>query len=422
LSKHRRSGDGAVVVQLGRTAALGLFVRAFASKAGGEPTLRGSDTKILHTKESVNIKDISNLKNLVTAYEFIKSNPGNMTPGVTPVTLDGISLDYLKRIQAELRAGTFKFSPARRIQIPKPGKSSTRPLTIAAPREKVVQKALQLMLEPLFEDTFLDYSHGFRPSRGTRTAIQFMEAKFQSSRYIIEADFSQAFPSIPHNKLLELLNERIKCDKTLALICSGLKAGFVELGKLYESSILGTPQGSILSPLLCNIYLHKLDQFMERIMKEYNKGVRRKRSKEYMKIQNKLKYWRKMGFDSLRQSEFRKLQKDLLSIPSILRNKAYTRVVYVRYADDFIIGVEGSFSLAKEILMKINSFVEKELSLHFNPDKTGIVKFSEKPINFLGYRLMAPDMKGIMKPIENIKIEGKIISRRKKLRVRVYVD
>lgn len=289
------SGDGGIVVprsiEVGRVLAPNQSVRNLTSKAGGNYSLiRGSDLKEIHSKNTVNIKSISNLKNLVAAYELIKSNPGNMTRGVSKDTLDGISLDYLKRIQSELRAGTFKFGPARRVHIPKPGKSTTRPLTIASPREKIVQKAMQLVMEPVYENTFLDSSHGFRPNRGSRTIVRHIDAKFQSSKYIIEADFSQAFPSIPHDKLLNLLKERISCEKTLALVKSGLNAGFVELGKLHETSDLGTPQGSILSPLLSNIFLHQLDEFMEVIATKYKVGTRRKLTKEYMALQNKLKY------------------------------------------------------------------------------------------------------------------------------------
>lgn len=213
-----------------------------------------------------------------------------MTPGIDSETLDGIDLRYFKNIQEKLKAGKFKFSPARRIQIPKPGKSETRPLSIASPREKLVQKAMQQILEPVYENIFLDSSHGFRPNRGTRTAMADLESNFQSARYIIEADFSKAFPSIPHSRLMEILREEIKCDKTLSLIKSGLEAGFAENGVVHETSNVGTPQGSVLSPLLCNIYLHKLDMFMDELAEEFNVGRKRSKSKEYMSISNKVRY------------------------------------------------------------------------------------------------------------------------------------
>jgi len=282
-------------------AALDLGIRTFSSKAvRSNSEIRGSDEnklyplidkkKLERVEELVNIKMISNIKNLVTAYELIKSNPGNMTPGVDPATLDGVSMEYLRRVQTELKAGKFEFGAARRVQIPKPGKNETRPLTIASPREKIVQKAIQLVLEPLFEPMFLECSHGFRPNKGTRTAVQYLESRFQSAHFIIEADFSQAFPSIPHVKLMNILKKYIKCDKTLKLILSGLKAGYVEFGTLHEASVTGTPQGSILSPLLCNVYLHLLDEYIEVLREKYAVGTKKKLTKEYMSLQNKAKY------------------------------------------------------------------------------------------------------------------------------------
>lgn len=259
------------------------------SKAGSD-VLRGSDMENTLNSNEVNIKTISKYKNIIAAYELIKSNPGNMTEGNNKETLDGISQLYLKKIQQEIKAGTYEFSSARRIQIPKPGKEETRPLTIASPREKVVQKAILLILERLYEDKFLPTSHGFRPNRGTHTAMNQLEANFQSVRFVIEADFSKAFDSIQHKALLGVLNNDIKCEKTLKLIKSGLKAGYVEFGQLHDNLQMGTPQGSILSPLLCNIFLHQLDVYMEQLKEEYQRGIKRKRSVENTKIQNQAKY------------------------------------------------------------------------------------------------------------------------------------
>lgn len=286
-------GDGVVVVghskNVLRTTVSNLQVRTLSSKAGSN-AIRGSDDKNTLGSNEVNMKAISNLKNLVAAYELIKSNPGNMTKGADEVTLDGIDLNYFKKVQSELKAGRYEFSPARRIQIPKPGKTETRPLTIASPREKIVQKAILLVLERLYEKKFLDTSHGFRSARGTHTAMKQLEANFQSVRYIIEADFSKAFDSIQHEALIGIIKKEIKCEKTLSLIRSGLKAGYFELGELHNNLSVGRPQGSILSPLLCNIFLHKLDEYIEELKLEYHKGSKRQRAPENMRLQNRAKY------------------------------------------------------------------------------------------------------------------------------------
>lgn len=362
------------------------------------------------------------MKNLVTAYEFIKSKPGNMTPGTSPETLDGTSLRTLQNIQVKLKAGKYKFPPARRIQIPKPGKQETRPLTIASPRDKITQKAMHLVIEPLMEETFLDCSHGFRPGKGTKTALQYVDAKFQSCHYIIEADFSKAFDSIQHDKLMEIIQKKVSCPKTLSLIRSALKAGYVELGKIHDNLSVGTPQGSILSPLLCNIYLHELDKYMETIKNEFNVGKKRAKSKQYEAISNAVKYMRKKNQNVTEPAKYEALLKKLISIPSLRHDDSYVRVQYVRYADDFIIGVEGSHEVAKAILNKVEIWIKKELKLQLNPEKTGLVNYSASPVKFLGYSLMAPDLKGALKPLESIKVEGRTITRRKKTRIRIYMD
>lgn len=146
------------------------------------------------------------------------------------------------------------------------------------------------MLERYYEKKFLETSHGFRPNRGTHTGIKYLEAQFQSAHYIIEADFSKAFDTIHHRTLMKILKEDIPCAKTLKLVNQSLKAGYIEFGELHNNLSIGTPQGSILSPLLCNIYLHKLDEYIEELKREYNVGTSRKRAVENMRLQNKIRY------------------------------------------------------------------------------------------------------------------------------------
>lgn len=269
-------------------------MRRFVTKAGQKNLARrGSVTKEIPGKitTEMSIEAIANLMNLVVAYELIKSKPGNMTPGVDSQTLDGMDLETLRRVQRILRAGKYAFPPARRIEIPKPGKpGQTRPLTIASPRDKIVQKAILNVMEPHYDPQFLDSSHGFRPGKGTHTAMLYVDAKFQSSHYIIEADFSKAFDSICHSKLMVILARQIKDEKLLKLIRSGLKAGWMDkFGKINETLGMGTPQGSILSPLLCNIFLNELDVFMEALKEKYRTGAKPKNNKIHESLTNKIR-------------------------------------------------------------------------------------------------------------------------------------
>lgn len=269
-------------------------MRRFTTKAGqNNLARRGSVAKEVPGKNEVKmtIKSIANLENLVVAYELIKSKPGNMTPGVDSKTLDGLDLATLHRVQRILRAGKYEFPPARRIEIPKPGKpGQTRPLTIASPRDKIVQKAILNVMEPHYDPQFLDSSHGFRPGRGTHTAMLYVDAKFQSSHYIIEADFSKAFDSICHSKLMVIIARQVKDEKLLKLVRSGLEAGWLDrFGEIHETLGMGTPQGSILSPLLCNIFLNELDVFMEALKEKYRTGAKPKKNKVHESLTNKIR-------------------------------------------------------------------------------------------------------------------------------------
>jgi group II intron reverse transcriptase/maturase len=428
-----KGGDGVVILcpaSLGkRTTGFKLGAK-YSSKADQiKLVIRGSEENLTPANDYVNqvsIKNIANLKNLVAAYELIKSKPGNMTVATNKVTLDGISMEYLTKIQSRLRAGTYEFTPARRIQIPKAGKNETRPLTIASTRDKIVQKAIQLVMEPVYEKQFLDTSHGFRPNRGTRTAIKYLDYKFKNVHYVIEADFYKAFDTntIPHKKLMEIISRDINCEKTLKLINSGLKAGYIEFGKLHQNLADGTPQGSILSPLLCNIYFHELDTYMDNLKQEYNCGTKRGTNKEYEKLANRASYLKKKGLYTSNKDEYLNILRKILNTPSKKQDDSYIRIHYVRYADDFVIGVEGSYKIAKTILEKVRTFISSFLSLNLNDTKTGITKYSEKRVKFLGYNISAPHFKGNNKPIETISPDNsdKLISRRNKIRIRIDMD
>jgi len=167
---------------------------------------------------------------LVLAYESIKSKPGNITPGVGMETLDGISLVYLNNLSKKIKEGRYKFSHIRRVWIPKPGKKENRPLGIASPREKVVQKAMHLVLEQVYEPTFLKTSHGFRPKKNPHSALKQVDVGFKGTVWFIEANISKCFDSISHKRLLAIISRKVKCAKTITLISSALKCDYVELG------------------------------------------------------------------------------------------------------------------------------------------------------------------------------------------------
>ena len=356
----------------------------------------------------VHIRKIASLKNLVAAYELIKSKPGNMTPGTRPETMDGISLEWIKTTQEQLKSGSYKTQPARRVWIPKPGKSEKRPLGtkslplgsgIASPREKVVQKAMQIVLEQAYEPSFLKSSHGFRPNRNCHSALQQIYLTFSGAQYIIEADITQCFDRISHTKLMDILSRKIRCDKTLKLIKSTLEAGYIDLGRLHQAD-QGSPQGSVLSPILCNIYLHEFDLFMEQLMERYNTGTKRKNNSTYDALGVTIRRWRNCGRHQQRPAEFLEMKRRYRTMPSKLYDDSFVRIRYVRYADDFVIAVLGSYKKAEAIRSEVALFLKNELDLELNKGKTLITPWSRRRVHFLGAEMMASNKRGAIKRVQ----------------------
>lgn len=368
-----------------------------------------------------NIMSISDINNLVLAYELIKSKPGNMTKGSDEQTLDGISMDWIKKISIDLKNGIFKFRPGRQVLIPKPGKSEKRKLIIAGPREKVVQKAIEIIFNSYFDPLMSNNSHGFRPSRGVRTAILQVDSDLQSSKFVVEGDLRKAFDSIPHDKLMLKLKEHIKCIKTLKLIESLLEAGYYD-GKTIVKTKAGVPQGSVISPLLCNIYLTELDNLLKDIKEKYNKTPNRSaKHPDYNKIACRMGYIKrnikKLG-DAGRQ-EITMLRKKLLRIPSKTLEKV--NITYVRYADDFVIGVEGPKSLAIKIREEVGLHLET-MGLEMNMEKTRITDFEKDPITFLGFNIKSVNTNEKAFEVLFDKKIGRKITRRKKVRLSFEFD
>ncbi len=281
-------------------------------------------------------------------------------------------------------AGSFKFPPARRIYIPKPGKKEKRPLSIANPRVKVVQKALELVLSRIYEPCFLPTSHGFRPGKSTHSRLKQIDIQFKGAKWYIERDVTKCFDSISHRKLMNILSRRIDCGKTLNLIRSGLKAGYVEMGGIALKRTEGTPQGSVLSPLLCNVFMHELDKFMESLIKSTDCGRKRKANPPYTAIRNKMAHVKIMKPENM-IAQFRLLRSQLRRYPiGDPMDPNFRRLRYVRYRDDFLISVIGPKKLALDIKRKICDFLKQELGLQLNEHKTLVTNAHNDSAKFLG--------------------------------------
>src|ERR1700749_295647 len=201
------------------------------------------------------------------AYPKLRSNTGKMTPGVNPETLDGISSEWIDEIIQSMRNESFQFKPSRRGNIPKP-KGGTRPLSVAPPRDKVVQEVLRMILDAIFSPTFSNNSHGFMAGRGCHSALKQVYMQFKGVAWVIEGDISKCFDSIDHHKLMNIIENKISDRRFTKLIWKSLRAGYFEFNE-YKHTIAGTPQGSIISPTLCNIFMNQLDQFVSSLTTEF---------------------------------------------------------------------------------------------------------------------------------------------------------
>lgn len=334
-----------------------------------------------HRKDNFKVSGIyslmSNIEMYETAYNKLKSNPGNMSPGIDQVTLDGISLDVFQKIIASMRDESFQFKPGRRVNIPK-ANGKSRPLTVASPRDKIVQEVMRMILEVIFEPTFSDNSHGFRPNRSCHTALRQVKTQFGGASFFIEGDISQCFPSIDHNLLINLIRVRVSDEKFIRLIWKSLKAGYVEFN-VSKHSIIGTPQGSIISPILSNIYLNGLDTFIDGLKANFDRGNAAKINPEY----KHLDYLRQKALKNNNQLEANKMLKLMQKIKARLPSDPnFRRLYYVRYADDWILAVRGSRSETIEILNAIRDFLRNKLNLDL--EKTLITNPRSKPALFLG--------------------------------------
>jgi len=224
--------------------------------------------------------------------------------------------------------------------IPKPGKTELRPLSVGSPRDKIVQKALQLILEGIFDPTFLDCSHGFRPGFSVYTALKRLYLVGSHYRWVVQGDISKCFDTIPHNIILDRLNDKIKCVKTLDLIRKLITVGWIDPNNnRHIKQLIGTPQGSLISPVLCNIVLHQFDSFIKNsLIPEFSKGIARKGNPAYNSLA-----WSIGKTNCLK--ERKEIRNRMRNMPSKLQmDPNYSKMKYIRYADDFIILFDGPFS------------------------------------------------------------------------------
>lgn len=278
-----------------------------------------------------------NEDNLIqAAYEVIGNKGSAGVDGQNTEKFGQAIKEEVKRLQNELRRGTYQPLPAKRTWIGKLGSRELRPLGIPSVRDRTVQAALKHVIEPILERDFANQSYGFRPGRSAQQALARVEEQLEKGkRWIVDADLKSYFDTIPHDRLVKKLQRRIADGRVLELISSYLKAGILEKGKEWQATMEGTPQGSVISPLLANLYLNDLDHQMEKKNREM-----------------------------------------------------------VRYADDFVI-LCSTENEAKEVLEEVRQWVTEE-GLLLHPTKTKIVSLKEG-FDFLGFHFQEGKNQSVMK-------------------------
>jgi len=272
------------------------------------------------------ISQVYDMRNLRRAWEKVKANKGSGgVDGMTIGRFDANREHYLEVLHKRLKDGSYRPRPVKRVEIEKPGSRAKRPLGIPTVMDRVCQQAVVQLLEPIFEPTFSEMSFGFRPGRSAHQALRRVWGHLGQAEWVVDADIADFYGTLSHELLIDLVAERVADGRVLQLLGQMLKAGVLRDG-VYESTIAGTPQGGVVSPLLSNIYLHVFDERM-----------------------------------------------------------AQAGVALTRYADDWV-AICHSRAEAERALASARAVLEGELTLQVHPDKTRIVHVTQG-FEFLGYKI-----------------------------------
>ncbi|WP_435113944.1 reverse transcriptase domain-containing protein [Nocardiopsis synnemataformans] len=325
------------------------------------------------------------------AYQRIYSNQGAMTPGSCGETADGMSESKIGSIIDAMRHERYRFMPARRVYIPK-ANGKKRPLGLPSWSDKMVGEAIRLLLEAYYEPRFSDRSHGFRPRRGCHTALTEVANVWAGTTWFIEGDISDCFGSLDHQVMVSTLAEKIHDNRFLRLIKQMLQAGYLE-DWVWNATLSGAPQGGVASPILSNIYLDRLDSFVETVLiPEYTRGKARIKNPAYYDIEKAIKRTRhrlrQKKEDTENAPEIRELHEQLRRLPSgDPKDPGYRRLRYIRYADDHLLGFIGPKAEAEEIKQRLAAFLRDDLKLELNGEKTLITHARTGAARFLGYEI-----------------------------------
>jgi group II intron reverse transcriptase/maturase len=331
---------------------------------------------------------------LMQAWEEIRSNRGSMTAGIDSAIAIDIDPERIQQLSERLQTGSYRPKPVRRVYIAK-GNGKMRPLGIPTLEDRIVQQALRMLMEPIFEADFHPCSHGFRRNRSTHTALRDVARMFPRTTWTIEVDIVGCFDNIPHGRLMKEVEKRIADEQVLGLIRRFLTAGYLEQWQ-YHKTYSGTPQGGVLSPLLCNIFLHQLDEYMMKDLKANETQSKRaenaRRNPESRRIANKIARRRRKLTQTIGNGrvalikELTELERQQRTTPYYAKDKKHLcKIGYARYADDSVTMVQGTKPEAQAIKDQIGKKLQ-DMGLALSEEKTRLTHWRYR-VNFLGYQL-----------------------------------
>ncbi len=334
----------------------------------------------------------------VVAYEKLKSNSSN-------IGLDGINKEKIEAIIKDIKTEKYKFQPAEKISFLKINRPPVD-VKVGKAEDKLVLEVIRMILESIYENVFHPASHGYRANKSCHTALRDIRVVFAGTKWFLKGNIKNCFKNIEQEKLITILTKKIKDVKFLNLIRKVLNAGYFEFRTLKTSTgcnpvvgdFVGIPIGNIISPILSNIYLNELDQFVENLKKENTKGKKSghgdesfKQNPKFVNFQQKIARVREEC-----NEKANKMRSELWKIPSsVSQDEAYKRLNYVRYADSWLIGMASS---KKEIIIikeKVEKFLKEELNLELNIEKCQITNAGKENIEYLGVLISVPFYKEV---------------------------
>jgi group II intron reverse transcriptase/maturase len=259
-----------------------------------------------------------------------------------------------------------------------------RPLGLPDWSSKLVQKVIRMLLEAYYEPQWSHHAHGFRPGRGCHTALREIRTQWTGTVWFVEGDISRCFDALDHELLLSILRESIHDEQFLTLISRLLKAGYLEDWK-FNKTLSGVPQGGIVSPVLSNIYLDRLDKYIEQtLIPQYTRGEGRRVNRDYERLADQAGYYRRKG----EREKAIYLKRQAQHLPSLdPADPEYRRLRYIRYADDWLNGFVGPKSEAEAIKQQLEEYLRDHLKLELSRTKTLIMHAREERARFLGYEV-----------------------------------